>query len=375
MIPTVTGSTLWLNLEHMLAKKTPFKVALLMNRSRSAFLACSYFAAEHYSWEPPPRPRGSISEANPDIDVTGLGRFGLVSSIYGPGNFLCWAFLFVSVLITWTVNKAHKARDTVTADLVALLTLPVVAAVDLTITMTKSGLDGGRGWALATVVRSLNCDDIRSVSALEAPLTVCEDCATLAALLYFIAARKGHRLRQATILLVWIWCLAVEAAMGWVVSGISYRETTFNRAFFFSVMPFAVLTFGWQVLVVATYLLEIISNMVSKRGRQRHQELHIELQSHGSTVDVAHGAETHRGRAAILSSPFSLLSTVLTGIGALWIKYMWDYAWPIQPGHQFRFVPKSDIPLSDTEQVVSAIGGLITLLYSLYDAFKASRSG
>jgi len=92
-------------------------------------------------------------------------------------------------------------------------------------------------WSLGSIIHSLDCNDLRSVPALEAPLTVCEDIGTLDAVLSFIAARKGHARRQTTILLVWTFCLAAVATMGWAVSGTEYRQTTLNRPFFFSAAP------------------------------------------------------------------------------------------------------------------------------------------
>lgn len=95
----------------------------------------------------------------------------------------------------------------------------------------------------------------------------------------------------------------------------------------------------------------------------RHQgqgDLAIELQAQGATDNPAQNPQPAQRGAGVLSAPFSLISAPVTSIGALWIKYLWDYAWPIQPGHQFRFVPKSEVPLSDVEhmQIVSVIGGL-----------------
>jgi len=128
---------------------------------------------------------------------------------------------------------------------------------------------------------------LRSVSALEAPLTVCEDFATLATVLYFIAARKGHARRQMAIFLVWAFCLAAVATMGWAVSGMEYRQTTLNRPFFFSAAPLVVVTFGWHILVLTTYLLGSVCKLVVKRQDQsipavELQSLGVKQQSSGS---------------------------------------------------------------------------------------------
>jgi hypothetical protein len=51
-----------------------------------------------------------------------------IYSFYGPGTILCWVFVFLSVLISWTLNVASRAEDSVDNDFIALLTIPAVAA-------------------------------------------------------------------------------------------------------------------------------------------------------------------------------------------------------------------------------------------------------
>ncbi|KAK0652411.1 hypothetical protein B0T16DRAFT_101408 [Cercophora newfieldiana] len=44
--------------------------------------------------------------------LTALERFELVSSLYSPGNIICWFLLLASVLVGWTVNppRHHHQR-------------------------------------------------------------------------------------------------------------------------------------------------------------------------------------------------------------------------------------------------------------------------
>jgi hypothetical protein len=63
----------------------------------------------------------------PDGDV-----LALVSSLYASGTIAGWLLAIASVVISWTINKNYGDADTLGADLFAVLTLPLVAAVDST---------------------------------------------------------------------------------------------------------------------------------------------------------------------------------------------------------------------------------------------------
>ena len=65
------------------------------------------------------------------------GQYGLVSSFYGPGAVVGWYLTALACLVSFSLHPRKRSRDSITADLIAVLTFPTVAAVDL-ITQARS---------------------------------------------------------------------------------------------------------------------------------------------------------------------------------------------------------------------------------------------
>jgi hypothetical protein len=90
------------------------------------------------------------------------------------------------VLVSWTINPYCARKDSVTNDLIAVLTIPVVAAAHFFYQVRRRP---DIKWVLA----SLDESDVLLLASLEAPLTVCEDFIVWAAPVFFsFAASRGH---------------------------------------------------------------------------------------------------------------------------------------------------------------------------------------
>ena len=58
-------------------------------------------------------------------------EYDLVSSFYGPGAVVGWYLTVLACLVSYCLHPRKRIRDSITADLIAVLTFPTVAAADL----------------------------------------------------------------------------------------------------------------------------------------------------------------------------------------------------------------------------------------------------
>ena len=159
--------------------------------------------------------------------LTTTQRFGLVSSLYGPGNLACWFCLIVSVAVSWTVNPSTRRKDSITNDFIAVLTMPVVAAGHFFYLIAQQ-----RSGSIKELLGSREEGDVMFVGALEAPLTVCEDFLIWAAVLFSLAAGRRHQKRRTLLLCVGLLCLAPEVLLS-VEWWVPYGSSTLLRPFLF----------------------------------------------------------------------------------------------------------------------------------------------
>ena len=102
-----------------------------------------------------------------------------------------------------------------------------------------------------------------SVAAMEAPLTICENFITWAAVLSFLAARRGFTKRTALVLVVCFLCLGAEMLL--MVDRTPFESSLLIRPFFFHMLPLACLIFVCITLMSIAYLTEIHSDMLPKK--------------------------------------------------------------------------------------------------------------
>ena len=293
--------------------------------------------------------------------LTASERFELVSSLYGPGNVICWFFLLASVLTSWTINPTTARRDTITNDFIAVLTMPFVAVAHFfhQIHHHQSDTNG----SLGQLLNSRDRDDVRSVAALEAPLTVCEDFLAWAAVIFAVSARREHQKRTATVLTVgW---LCVVAGMILMLAGPSYGSTPLVRPFVSQSTAIFGIFLGWHLLILVVYLVEVVFGLFLTLVRPGAREVESAVETPSLARRIL-----WPGR---VSSWMSAFSSVVIGAFSIWIKYglMYPPEWRF---HSFRFIPKSNANLFDLDQVVAMLGGLVTLSFSLRDAYKQRKA-
>jgi len=295
--------------------------------------------------------------------ISATERFELVSSLYGPGNIICWFLLLASVLLSWTANPATARRDIITNDFIAVLTMPLVAVAHL---LHQVLYRQPRAESLRHLLTSRYRDDVRSVAAIEAPLAVCDTFIAWAALLLFLAMRRNQLKRKLAVFTVGLLCLPAELLL-WR-SGVPYgaANSSLTRPYLSQSNSLALVIGTWHLLILLVYIFEVAFGvLVSALYLGRHREVH---ESATESPSLARKI-LWPGR---VSSWMSAVSAAVIAASSIWIKYgsMYPSEWRF---HAFRFIPKSTVELSELDQVVAVLGGLTTLVFSAYDAYRQRK--
>ncbi|KAF4456296.1 hypothetical protein F53441_1541 [Fusarium austroafricanum] len=286
-------------------------------------------------------------------------RWELVSSLYGPGTFYSWLCIVASVAISWGINPITKRSDSITNDLIAALTLPVVGAADALYQLTKYARSGR-----TTILFSPEPEDLQLVAALEAPLAICEVYIILSLFLHSTVVRKYQWKRMSCVILTMLLCFAPELVIFFTYPGLNLAMSTFARPFLFHFVM--ALGFASAVLIINTGI-SIIRTMIVMIYRKLSSSRHM---NHGHSEIRYTNLEKWSNVVTSISIALEI-ATVKSG-------YISNTAYYARPGIEFhtrilRFTPKSNIPITDLDQLVALAGGVITLFFNIYDVVKVCR--
>ena len=133
-------------------------------------------------------------------------ELALVSSLYGPGTITCWYLTTLSLLVSWTLHPRKRRSGSIDADLIAVLTLPAVAAVHL-ITQVRAFIHQDE---IVRASSSVHWKYQQSVAAIEAPFNVTETFMAISVIL-FIAATWALCIRRSIFVAsIGLLCFTVE---------------------------------------------------------------------------------------------------------------------------------------------------------------------
>jgi len=295
------------------------------------------------------------------IEWNNPGRLTLVSSLYGPGAIGCWLAIVGSVFVSWTVNKDTRKVDLITNDLIATLTLPVVAAGHLVYQIAT--FPGPRRDILTTLEPGL----VQYVAALEAALTVCDTFVSLGLLLIVVAAWKLQFKRCLSIAFVGLICFGTEGALFLISAGSDIRRSNFSRPFSLNVQPAMIFLIVITTVLSTTFLsLWILRRDVKEAAAQSRQN-NCEPQDRRDwppSLQVGTLLTTIYLPLALAASfgiPLGAMGT--TVLGALH-SFVWRFRF---------FMPESNAGLTDLDQAVALTGGVATFAFSCWEAVQSHR--
>ncbi|SPJ88928.1 uncharacterized protein FTOL_12823 [Fusarium torulosum] len=332
-------------------------------------------------------------------------RFSLVASFYGPGNITSWLCMVASVLNTWCLNAQLRRKDSISADLVVVVAVPGVAAGHAIYMLF---FDNANHESIQHLFTSADPEVLKHAAAAEAALDVCETFSAIAVLLVFVSMFFGHLKRTLAVVAVGLLAFSTEAVVFMQTRGVVVSDTNLTRPFlfnFFEVMvSLVVLVAVWLTLFSILILwlrLRIIEGPeeqteLESADTELEMEVRTALRGQDMDIDAAGrwGNQQQSARAlrliesgardgnpmrfltllSILFLPlsfFACLASMGTPLGAFGeTSFMPSPNWGATV---LFFVPRSTTDITELDQMVSLCVGIITLLFSLWEAFKSQK--
>lgn len=336
-----------------------------------------------------------------------VNAYATVSSLYGPGTVSCWYLTTFSVLISWTLHPYKRKCGSIDVDLIATLTLPVVAAGHL-ILQVRLLLDRH-----ATDLY----EPFYSVAAIEAPFVIVEIFMQISVILFLIAAWRRALRRIIITGLVGLLCFAVECYIhfsNFPRLNLRYNpearpHVAFHRYF---VADFTAITIAIIVLLVVVSLLSTAIPVVYASYNQEQPRPSRDdnrrtdpaaLQAMSVTARAYDASETYQDNAASaqeieterldaldlahksraierqtrvmtymstfflpVSLLLSLFPTAMRGFNNTGTFIHLLTTWL-----QTTFFPRTSSSISDLDQAVTVAAGATILSFNLYSVMKA----
>lgn len=345
------------------------------------------------------------------VDVTMSGaslpseRFSLVASFYGPGNIASWLCMVVSVLTTWCLNAEYRRKDSISADLVAVLAVPGVAAGHA-IYMLFFGSSNHE--SIVHLFTSADPEVVKHAAAAEAALDVCETFSAIALLLAFVSMFFGHLKRTLAVVGVGLLAFSTEAVVFTQMRGVSVSDTNLTRPFlfnFFEVMVSLVVFVAVWLTVFSSLIMSLRLGTVEEPGEEIEMEsvdteveMKVRAALRGQAIDIDSAVRWENQRQStralqlteedarhgnpmrsltllsIFSLPllfFASLASISTPLGVLGETSFIPS--PNSGVSVLFFVPRTTTGITELDQMVSLCIGIITLLFSLWDTFKSQK--
>ncbi|KAK5048992.1 hypothetical protein LTR84_005414 [Exophiala bonariae] len=315
-------------------------------------------------------------------------RYGLVSSLYGPGAIACWYLTTLSIVVSWTLHPKKRKTGSIDVDLIALLTLPAVAAghvISQALTllsdydMSASSDIGGDQYD-------------QSIAAIEAPFSIIETFMIISVILFLIAVWALCLRRAICVAVVGLLCLATECYINlsrFHDLGIQYQRSgtendkipAFSRSFVadFSGLVIAIILllaiFAIGASAIITYILRSRRSSQESGGTSRptrEQNLPRALQM------GARGTRTSGGISMVFAFAIMTLTIIPSAMNSIQFSYAILRAsgytstiWPRLKIFAAHFYPRSSNSFSDLDQAVATAAGATVLGFNMYSTVKA----
>lgn len=314
-------------------------------------------------------------------------ELALVSSLYGPGTITCWYLTTLSVLVSWTLHPRKRKLGSIDVDLIAVLTLPAVAAGH-SVSQVREFLNQNR---IVLVSSSADWKYRQSVAAIEASLNVTETFMAISVILFIVATWMFCIRRAIFVALIGLLCFTVESYIHFskfMDFGLRYRPgvsagdyITFTRSF---VADFASLVTAILVtLSVCGLFSTAIAIFMLSASRTPHSNSRQDAERH-SAAEVTPSADTTRATLIItmMTTLFLPVALVSSSLPPIW--YSIDYHavktattsyWQTLREYTSRlvrvFFPRTACSITDLDQVVAAAAGATVLGFGFYSVAKA----
>jgi hypothetical protein len=284
-------------------------------------------------------------------------RLSRVSSLYGPGTVSGWLCTVLSLLIAWTTNSKRKTTDDITNDMIAALSLPAVASVHLLFELRQ--FHG----SIRELLTSQDGEVLQYLTAVEAPLNICETFTTIALPMVGVSAWYNNRKRATVVVILGIWCLLVEFVL--FVGSYGATPATFNlsRAYLFT-FPQIMITRGVTTVLALVVFLTcmVISSLKEPLDPEEIDQRRVKKPN-------AYAMRIYSWIPLAVALPFGIIISVAkTDVLKLYARTHLRLAAP-----NLFFIPSSTSSISDLDQAVALAAGTLTIAFSIYGSIKDHR--
>jgi hypothetical protein len=230
-----------------------------------------------------------------DPTMQSSNRYALVSSLYGPGTIGSWYLTLASIFVSWTLNHKKRRSGSIDVDLIAVLTLPAVAAAHVAIQVRSLIHRGGN-----TIQHNDSGQYAQVIAAVEAPLTLIESFMPISVVLFLLSIWTYCIRRAVCVAAIGLVCLATECYVhfsGLEKLGISYRsslQTGHDSAARFT-RSFVADFFGLIVAILAVLAACVTTSSVVVGYCMRRQKPH-------TASELAERGERYSRRSSVVAA-------------------------------------------------------------------------
>ena len=291
--------------------------------------------------------------------ATQSNQYDLVSSFYGPGAVVGWYLTALACLVSFSLHPHKRSRDSITADLITVLTFPTVAAADF-ITQVRSYPKEGTTLA-------------QNAASIEVTLIVTETFLAIDVVLFLLAVGFKCVKRGCLIATVGLFCFSAECYAYFSPFVNPTIGQQLDRLFLidFGGLLIGVMAMLFICITCALSLIALFFSMRPHQPRPRPSERDVEATRNGSKRAFEQSRSAMAiaviawvfGPLAFVSSTYPLSSNVV-----MWAQppfVLWICTAASRIAHDL--IPTSNTSVKELDQAVALLAGASVLGLSLYN--------
>ena len=307
-------------------------------------------------------------------EATQSDKYALVSSFYGPGAVVGWYLTTLGCLISFSLHPRKRSRESVTADLIAVLTFPTVAAADL-VTQVRSYSKEG-----ATLAQS--------AASIEATLIVTETFLAIDVILFLLAVGFKCVRRPCLLATVGLFCFSAECYVYFSPFVNPAVGQQLGRLFLInfgniliSVIAVLIICVICALGLVAFFFLvrlyeprrRLFGRDVEATGREREREVEATRKNWEQDFRDSRSSFALTGITFVflpftfVASAFPLFSEALVDLPSQFLP--WIRTAGSRIAHDL--IPRSNTSVKELDQAVALLAGASVLGFALYSTADA----
>ena len=314
--------------------------------------------------------------------------FTLVSSLYGPGNWGCWFLTIISLLCTWTFNIESRQKDTITNDFLAALAIPCIAAGHLIwlIHFTDSIRLIDYVDYSTSAIRVSHPTIVKHLLAAEGPLRICRTFTVLQMALAILSASKGHVKRMNYTLMAGGLNIAAQESVQWwsnmeTAPPFEERPLVFRPHSRWLSLNLSIFYIALAVAFFSRPTLDKMKGDPSCEGPHLNSAENADCQQSLKENDyendhIQQPLEDYEAQLESKALCYPCLSMRLDVVELNWMILSFiplSTELKTNDDEGFGLIPSSSISITELDQVVALMVGLITLGCTLRDIIGANR--